>query len=60
MEVIVKKLIVSPLREFKNSSEILNRGSNIFTFMHAGRLFCQQSLQKNKGKILLKLNSVDI
>jgi hypothetical protein len=50
-EVIIKKLIVSPCREFKNSSQILSRGSNIFTFMHAGRLFRQQSLQQNKGNI---------
>lgn len=52
-EVIIKRLIVSPCREFKTSDKILNRGSNIFTFMHAGRLFRQQSLEKNKGTCII-------
>ncbi|XP_059474177.1 DDB1- and CUL4-associated factor 17-like [Neocloeon triangulifer] len=41
-EKIIKKLITSPCREFRSTDSIFNRGSNIFTFLHCGRLFRQK------------------
>lgn len=51
-EVIIKKLMVSPCREFR-ISENLKSSSNCFTFMHAGRLFRQVIVGRNKGIIII-------